>query len=129
MVEVEFLYNGTIITIQGNYEQKINDIISNFLQKMQIEVNTVYFLYSGQKIDNKEIILNQIINNVDRQRNKMNIQVHSINNLNNNDIIINSMQVICPECGENIMINSENYLIDLYDCPNGHNLYNMVINE
>ena len=34
-----------------------------------------------------------------------------------------SKDIICPTCGENILISFKNYKISLLDCKNGHIIY------
>ena len=42
---------------------------------------------------------------------------------------INSKQVICPKCQENIRILFKDYKITLYECKNNHTINNILLNE
>ena len=122
MVEIEFTYKGTYTTIQCAQDEKFKDILSKLAAKIEINLNSVYYLYSGQVIQNKEQTLAEMANNLDRERKKMNIQIHDYeltDNINVNSKI-KSKQIICPECKENCLIDINNYKIRLYDCINGH---------
>ena len=59
MVEIEFIFKQQIIIIQGELNNKMEDIYNKFISKVGIDINSVYFLYSGNKIDNKEIIIDK----------------------------------------------------------------------
>ena len=45
------------------------------------------------------------------------------------NVIIKSKNVICPECGEDIRIKIENYKIRLYECKNGHEIKDILLEE
>ena len=82
MVEVEFTFNEQIINIQCQLDNKIGDIYNKFITKVGIDINSIYFIYSGNKIDNNELTLDKLININDRSLKKMKIIVKSINELN-----------------------------------------------
>ena len=42
---------------------------------------------------------------------------------NKNNKSIRSKEIICPECGESITININDYKIKLFDCKNNHIKY------
>ena len=127
MVEVLFIYEGQQIIIQSNnLEEKIKDIINKFKIKIKEEENNnLYYIYNGDKI-NEELELNQII----KEKNIKNISilVYNKNNKEKEKVII-SNEIICPECKENILLNIENYKINLYECKNEHKKENILLNE
>ena len=110
--------------VQCNKNEKIKDIINKFIIKTQIDNNSVYYLYKGNKINEELEIekLNEDINNIK-------IIVNKINEENKNNNIIKSKDIICPECKEKIMIKIKDYIIELYDCKNGHNIKNILFDE
>jgi len=129
MAEVLFIYEGQIIIIQCNFEDKIKDIIKKFKNKIKIEDNNLCYIYDGNKI-NTELSFNQIAKENDKYENKINILVYNNKNKENeieNEIISN--EIICPECKENILINIKDYKINLYECKNGHKLESISLNE
>ena len=125
MVEVFLIYEGgeKIIIQCNNLEDKIEDIINKFKNKIKEECNNLDYLYNGDKI-NGELKLNQIIK--DKNGKKINIFVS--NNKNKEKEII-LQEIICPECKENILINIKDYKINLYECKNGHKIENILLNE
>ena len=59
----------------------------------------------------------------------MNIQIINDVNINDNNINIKSRQIICPECGEDIRIKFNEFKINLYECKNGHNINDILLDE
>ena len=92
MSKVEFNYRGinTIILCQEN--EKMEDICKRYTNKSSIDINNVYFLYNGNKI-NLQLTYNQIVNDTDRQREMMSVLVYNINStiVSNNKIRFSSM--------------------------------------
>ena len=121
MMEVIFLYEGKNIIIQCNKKEKMKDIINKFIIKTNIDNNSVYYLYKGNII-NEELEIEKIIGEEDI--NNIKIIVNKINEENNNNNIIKCKNIICPECKENIIIKIKDYIIELYNCKNGHNKKN-----
>ena len=105
MVEVIFNFEGINIIIQCNREDKMKDIIKRFLTKIEKNENDNNLLYIyGSSIINYELSFIQQANELDKNRNKMNLIVKS-NNDNDKEIKeIISKDIICPECRENILI-------------------------
>ena len=69
-------------------------------------------------------------NSMDKKRKKMNILVISQdNNINDNNNIIRSKNIICPECNEDIKMKINNYKIDLFECKNNHYIKQISFNE
>ena len=67
MIQVKFLYKGSILPIQCNKNDNLKDIFNKF--EIKIRNNSVFYLYKGNKI-NKELKLEEIIgeddiNNID----------------------------------------------------------------
>ena len=79
MSKIEFCFEGKNIIIQCNKNDKMKQMIQQFLTKTNINPNSVIFLYSGNIINNPELTFDQIANIDDKNRNKMNILVHNSN--------------------------------------------------
>ena len=125
MEQVDFIYNGDNIKIICNLNEKMNEILNKFLLKVQIEKNSVIFLYEGKKID-EELSLEEIKGD----KKDIKILVCKIEEIEKRkNVIIKSKNVICPECGEDIRIKIENYKIRLYGCKNGHEIKDIIIEE
>ena len=121
MAEVIFNYEGNNIKIQCNINEKMKDIISKFLIKInKKDTNiTLYYLYNGNTI-NKELIFNDQANENDKNRKKMNIIVTN-NDRNKNEIMeVISKDIICPLCKKNILIDIKDFKINLHGCKYGH---------
>ena len=133
MTKVEFYYNGIINEILCKEDEKMEEICKRYSMKTQIDINTIYFLYSGNKI-NLQLAYSQIINNIDRQRKVMSVLVFDMNttqilNANSNDSNITSHAIpLCPNCKENIKLELIDYKVYLSECKNNHSI-NMFINE
>jgi len=128
MAEVIFNYKGIETIIQCNLNEKMEDVHKKYETKIGKDISKLYFIYNGNKI-NDNIFLNEIINEEDKRRNIMNILV----NENNETIIkenkIESKEIICPKCNENILIKIDEYKINLFNCKNNHNIDNILLNE
>ena len=131
MAEVLFNYKGIETIIECNLNDKMEDIINEFISKNENANKCLYFLDNGDKI-NEKLIFNQQANEIDNKRKKMNILVYDVEKEKNNKIlenIIKSKEVICPVCNENIIISIKDYKINLSDCKNGHIINNMLFEE
>ena len=126
MTEVIFLFEGKNILIQCNKNEKLKDIINKFIIKTQVDNNSVYYLYKGNRI-NEELEIEKL--NEEENINNIKIIVNKINQENKNNNIIKSKMIICPECKEKIMIKINNYKIELYDCKNGHKIKNILLDK
>ena len=62
MVEVEFNYNQNKINIQGNMNDKFEEIIQKYINKTNLDINNIYFISNGNiVIINILIVNNKII--------------------------------------------------------------------
>ena len=99
MSKVIFNYKGKEETIECSKDEKMKDICQRFSLKSEIDINKIYFIYNGNRI-NEEIYYIQLINEEDRNKNIMNILVYDEN-------IYQSNEIICPECKESILLNKD----------------------
>ena len=81
MAEVVFIFEGKSIIIHSNKNQKMKDICNNLSIKINIDINSLIFLYEGKQLD-----LNKILNEITKE-NKINILVYKYEN------------EICSKCG------------------------------
>ena len=99
MLKVEFKYKNALYNIQAKEDDKMREICNKFTQKSQIDINDIYFLYSGDRL-NLDLNLSQIINKLDKERQIMTIiAIDNKIQLNNNNII-KPPHIICPICKE-----------------------------
>ena len=128
LVEVEFNYNQNIIIVWANFEDLFKNIIDKYLIKSNLDINEIYFLANGIKIDKNEKIIN-IMNEYEKENKKIKILVYSTINNNENKNIKKSNDILCPECKEICKYDMKDYKITLYDCKNGHKIKNIKLNE
>ena len=128
MFNVIFNYEGENLVIQCQKKEKMKEIINKFIEKRRIDINSVYFIYSGNKIENNEIILEQVMNEVDKKRNEINIIVTKKDVDIPKSSLEKSKEIICPECKEDANISFRNYKIS-FKCENGHDLNNFYFEE
>lgn len=121
MNTVEFNYKGYQTNIPCQENDSFENICHRFAQKCLVDINTLFFLYSGNRI-NLKLKLSEVINDIDKERKKMSIVVVEMNELteNKNDILIKSNQPICPICFENAQIEIKDYKIKIFGCKNKH---------
>ena len=128
MAQIEFIQNSKCTSISCNYNEKFNDIINRYINITGNDLNSVYYLYSGNIIENREeLTFNKISNKMNKERNKMTIQINKINN--EDESIIKSKIIICPKCYESTNIKIKDYKINLYGCKNNHNINNILLDE
>ena len=124
--EIAFIYNGTETTIQTNTEAKFKDICSRFLIKSLKEKDSVFFIYSGNRIDENKNF-KETANEEDKTRNKMIILVYDTNNPVNPQYLVTSKETICPVCKDNAFIEVNNYKINLSGCNKKHSISNIFL--
>jgi len=131
MAEVEFQYNGINTIIQCKEDQKMIEICNNFITKSNIIENNINYFYNGEggAQFNKNLTFNQMVNSIDKERKKMKILILSSENQDNNKKFIRSKNIVCPECGEDIKIKIENYMINLLECKNNHKKNNISLED
>ena len=123
---LNFFYNGKITKIQSKKNEYMKDIFKRYLIKINKDINDVYFMCNGNKI-NKELKLEEI-NNKD---NEIEILVNDIKdeNIETKITLKQSKDVICPKCGDICLIDIEDYKIKLNNCINKHNIEKILLDE
>jgi hypothetical protein len=89
-------------------------------------------MYNGITIQNEELTFNEIANSEDKKRNKMNILVVEGEGRplpSPQNYIIKSNNIICPQCKEDIKFNIEDFVINLFECKNKHDIDNIFLDE
>jgi len=128
MNEVEFIYQEKKITIHCKENDLIKDICKSFALKLNLEIDSLFFIYGGEKI-NLGLTFIDLANNIDKERKKISIIVFQKDlNISSNNVLT-IKEVICPKCGENSRMKLENYKITLFECKNGHKINNILLNE
>ena len=124
MVDVVFNFNQIITVIQANLEDKFQVIIDKFIQKSLISPDIVYFITNG-KIVNPQKTIESHMNEFNKQNKKIIVLVNSIaqDNKEQQQVIIQSKDIICPNCKESCRFSIKNGHIRLSDCINNHTEY------
>ena len=124
-----FTFNGIKTTIQCNKNEKMRNILKRYATKIQIDINKVYLLYNGNKLD-EELNFEELANKEDKLMNMMNIILYEINKSTIiEEKIIKSKEIICPKCKENILIKLKDYKISMYNCKNKDRIEDIKIKE
>ena len=130
MTEVKFDYNHIQTIIQCNLNDKIEDVFKKYEIKTGKDISQLYFLYNGNTIKNGNLNLNEIINEEDKRRNIMNIVVNENDDtIIKEDNLIKSKEILCPDCNEDILINFNEYKINLFNCKNNHQRNNILLDK
>ena len=128
MTEISFNYNGKKTIIQCQKNDIMKDIYKKFATKTGADISSVYFVYGGGANANDELTVDQIASSEDKATNKMTILVNQTEVEDSKSSIVKSKEIICPDCGENTIINIQNYQIN-FECKNGHQNDNLLLEE
>ena len=102
MAKVIFTYDGKETTIQCLKEDKIENICNEYASKINENINSLLFIYSGNQV-NLELSFNQQAKQIDKERSIMNILVYKQE----------KKKFKCPKCGELINIDIFDNLLKL----------------
>ena len=133
--EIVFNYNGLETNIQSDFNIKFKDIYKSFKFKTKAEQKNLVFMYNGFVIQNEELTCYELANDEDKRRKKMNILVNEIEEEeeiiqnSQDECIIKSKAIICPQCKENIKLKFENYIISLFDWKNKHKIDDILLDK
>ena len=131
-VQIEFIFDGAPIVVQCERDKKLKDIFKSLKLKAKAEGKRLIYLYNGKTIDNDELTFNEIANPEDKTRNKMNVLVIESDEPiqpPQADCIIKSNKIICPECQEDIKIDIDEYVIELFECKNKHDIDHIFLDQ
>ena len=128
MVEIEFLYIwNSAVLIQANYTGKFKDVLQKLNLKLNLNLNSIYYLYNGNVITNFNLTINEIIKRIDKHNNKITIQIMDSDKKEKNYIYIKPNQVICPKGQMITKMSINNYRIRIYDYLNKHEINNILL--
>ena len=126
MVDVVFDLNQAITVIQAKLDEPFQVVIDKFIQKTLIEPNSVYFIANAKPINPQQTVESQM-SDLNKQNNKLIVLVNSIDKdeQDKEKVIIQSKDIICPDCKEPCRYTIDNYQIKLTDCCNNHTTNNI----
>ena len=128
MASIIFSYDGRETTIQCQAQDKMNDICQKFASKINVDINQIYFISGGNKL-NLELSFSQLVNSIDKDSNIIKILVCDKTKNISKENLKKSKEIICPECNKNSLIQIKDYKIRLYGCQNGHETKNILLDE
>ena len=128
MYKIRFIYQSLDYSIQCEANEKIKDIYERCLSENNLNIANSYLLYNGEIID-KEKSFQELANFEDKGKKIMSIIIASAYQSIVEQKKIKSKETICSECGENSLLNINNYKINLYGCKNKHQKNNILLNE
>ena len=128
MIKTFFDYKGNIFVIPSTKDEKMGVIFQKFISMAKLNLDSVYFIYSGNSNINEELTFDEIANEDDKKSNQMNILVNDVNIEYLNSSIIKSKDVKCPKCNEYSKIHLDDYQISI-KCKNGHLIENLSFVE
>ena len=129
MAQTVFNYKNEDFIIQCRSNEKMEDIFNRFRRKADVEREYLIFLYNGNYIKNDELTFDKIANTQDRERRQINILVIGSEPDPEPIKLINSNNIICPECKQDIKLLIEDYNISLSECKNKHEFDNIYFNK
>ena len=115
--QVIFIFNGmkTIIPCKAN--EKIINILERFSENIEININQIYCLYNGSKV-NIKLKFEELINSEDKLMNIMNILIYEINNYIDDNIHNNTKMSKGKIYKDNISAMIKDYKINFDNCKN-----------
>ena len=121
MVEVVFDMNQSITAIQAKSEDTFQSIIDKFIQKTLIAPNSVYYIANAKPVDPQNTVESQM-STLNKQNKKITVLVNSVDSFEQDkeQVIVQSKDIICPECKEPCLFAVENCKIKLFNCINNH---------
>ena len=115
--------------IQCNKSDKMKSIFQKYANKIQKDINSIYFLYGGNNINDGELTLEQTANNLDKKNNEMKVIVNGIDSSSSNKKFERSKDIICPKCMESAQIEINDYKFSIYDYKNKHETTDILFDE
>jgi len=129
MFKVIFSYNGTENMIQCNESDKMESIFQKYVNKIQKDINSIYFLYAGNNISDCSLTLEQTVNNSDKKNNEIKIIVNDIDSSSPTKKFERAKDIICPKCMESAQIEINDYKFSIYDYKNNHETTDILFDE
>ena len=125
-VTIKFTFNAEDTTLQCTREETMQTIFERFSNKISKNLNEIYFLHDGKKIES-----NLKLSELDKNSAIVPILVYpyDFRNRNNNSALKKSKHIICPKCQKSCLIDIKDYQINLYGCENNHITNNLSFSE
>ena len=127
MLKINFDYKTTILSVQCNSNEQMEEVFTRFKTKAQIN-ETLIFLFGGNNI-NGSISVSKFVGDNYNPNNPPLIVVQSIDVQNKKDSLFKSKYIICPLCKQSSIIKMEDFKINLSDCKEGHKVDKITLDK
>ena len=130
MIVIYFDLGQEIVAIQANLNDPFEVAIKQYVQKTEHDINSIYFLVNGNKIDPKKTIESQI-SRLDKDKKEVKVLAYLKEDDKESEtkIIFGELKIIiCPICKKPCKIKFVGHKIYLY-CVNGHERDNIKLAE
>ena len=130
MVEIIFNYNQKPVSIQSKLEDLFQSSIDKFIQKVLIDPKSVCYTANGGLINPEKTVESQM-SEAEKTIKQINVLVNNIEDdeQDNQPVIVQSKDIICPECKEPCIFTIENSKIKLFNCKNNHTIRNIKFTD
>ena len=118
MSKVIFNFNQIKTEIHCDENETMATICSRYASKIQQDLKSIYFIYSGKTID-LNLPFKQVINKTDSIKKCFILLVYSNDIKSEVNHLINASQGICPKCSEIAILEILHYQIQS-TCKKGH---------
>ena len=130
MVEIIFNYEQKPVLIQSKLEDLFQSSIDKFIQKVLIDPKSVCYTANCGLINPEKTIESQM-NEDEKTIKEISVLVNNIedDDQDNQPVIVQSKDIICPECKEPCIFTIENTQIKLFHCKNNHTIKNIKFTD
>ena len=130
MSGIMFNFCGKMDFIECKEEDQIRDIFEKYAKKANRDINSFIFLHNGKTLAEDSYFV-KYGNYPHKQINKIIIEVLDKEAYlkSENEGIIKSRDIICPQCHESCMFKINDFQIKLFGCKNGHINDNILLEE
>ena len=126
-LQIFFIYEGVTIQILGSEKETMKEIIQKFCDKAEVDKKTIYCLYSGNLLDEKQTLENLIKRNKNQ---KIQLLVYKTDDKKKEtiDYLVKPTQIVCPGCKDIALIKFHDYKISI-NCKNNHNIKKIFLKD
>ena len=125
-IKITFAFNGMNEILDCKKEEYMIEIYKRYAMKIKVDIQKIFFLYNGDMITPEQ----KLKNIIKKDENNINMIVNEIYDDEDNEIILKqSKDIICPVCNGLSLINLYDYKITFNICQNGHRFTNLMLDE
>ena len=122
---INFLYNGQNFCLECHEEKTMELIFKRYISEIGKDIKNLFFLYNGDLVNPEKPI-----SELKEEKGIIQILVFDLEKEEDEEEVIEqSKEIICPICKEACMISFKDYKITFSNCKNGHICSNILFNE